>query len=494
MKSKTLAPFRFATALPLMLATIPLFSQLAPAAPPAPEFVTILVKPKSSMAEESLNSLLRVRGAKQQGAVSALNVRVIRVPAVAANQLLAALQHHSDVEYAEPDFRAEALGTANDPFFVQGSQWHLSRIQAPAAWDLTTGAQGVVIAVVDSGVRASHPDLVGKVLPNGYDFVANDTNPDDENGHGTAVAGTVSPASNNQIGVAGVAWNTPILPVRVLDAAGSGSYSSIANGITYSADQGAKIINLSLGGTSSSRTLQDAVNYAWNKQCVLIAAAGNNGNNITFYPAACTNVVAVSATDSNDVRPTWSNFGSYVDVSAPGANIISLSGADQYASWNGTSFSCPVTSGVVALMASVNTRLSQVQLVDLLVRNTDDIGAAGYDIYYGSGRVNAYRATAAALALVSSDYTVPVTSITSPAAGATVSSTTQRIDVNATDNVAVTRIELYIDGKLFGTSNTASATFSWSTRRVTRGAHTLQSYAYDLAGNIGASTKITVYR
>jgi subtilisin family serine protease len=291
-----------------------------------------------------------------------------------------------------------------------------------------------------------------------------------------------------------VVWNTPILPVRVLDAGGSGSYSAIANGITFSADRGAKIINLSLGGTSSSRTLQDAVNYAWNKQCVLIAAAGNNGNNVTFYPAACTNVVAVSATDSNDVRPSWSNFGTYVDVSAPGANIISLSGADQYASWNGTSFSCPVTSGVVALMASVNSRLSQAQLVDLLVRNADDIGATGYDVYYGSGRVNAYRATAAALALVSDDFTAPVTAITSPADGATVSSTTQRINVSGTDNVAVTKIDLYIDGKLFATSSTSPASFSWSTRKVTRGAHTLQSYAYDAAGNLGVSPKITVWR
>jgi thermitase len=491
---KLTSPIHTYPSLLSVCATLSMFANLALAGPAPHEMVQLLVKPKASMSDETLNSMLRVRGAKQQGAVSALSVRIISVPAVAAAQLLHALQHHGDVEYAEPDFTAEALGTSDDPFFTQGSQWHLAKIQAPAAWDLTTGSQGIVIAVVDSGVRASHPDLAGKVLANGYDFVANDSDPNDENGHGTAVAGTVSPATNNQIGVAGVVWNTPILPVRVLDAAGSGSYSAIANGITFSADRGAKVINLSLGGTSSSRTLQDAVNYAWNKQCVLIAAAGNNGNNVTFYPAACTNVVAVSATDSNDVRPSWSNFGTYVDVSAPGANIISLSGADQYASWNGTSFSCPVTSGVVALMASVNTRLSQAQLVDLLVRNTDDIGALGYDVYYGSGRVNAFRATAAALALVSDDFTAPVTAITSPADGATVSSTTQRINVSGTDNVAVTKIDLYIDGKLFATSSTSPATFSWSTRKVTRGAHTLQSYAYDAAGNVGVSPKITVWR
>jgi subtilisin family serine protease len=230
----------------------------------------------------------------------------------------------------------------------------------------------------------------------GYDFVANDNDANDENGHGTAVAGTVSPASNNQVGVCGVAWSNPILPVRVLDANGSGNYSAIANGIIYAADLGAKVINLSLGGTSSSRALQDAVTYAWNKQCVLVAAAGNNGSNVAFYPAACTNVVAVSATNVSDTRPTWSNFGSYVDLSAPGVDILSVFGNDQYAAWNGTSFSSPVASGVVALMAAANSTLTNVQLVDLLIKNSDDIGALGKDVYYGNGRVNANRAVTAA--------------------------------------------------------------------------------------------------
>jgi subtilisin family serine protease len=494
MKSIHTNPYRLATALPLIAAMMPIFGELSSAAPAAPEFVQILVKPKASMNEATLNSLLRVRGAAQHGSVAALDVRIIRVPAVAAAQLLTALQHHNDVEYAEPDFTAAALGTANDPYFTQGSQWHLSKIQAPAAWDITTGSAGIVVAVVDSGVIASHPDLAGKVLSSGYDFVTNDTDPTDENGHGTAVAGTVSPATNNQLGVAGVSWNTPILPIRVLDANGSGSYSAIANGITYAADRGAKVINLSLGGTSSSLTLQNAVNYAWNKQSVIIAAAGNNGNNTTFYPAACSNVVAVSATDSSDVRPTWSNFGSYVDVSAPGTNILSLYGADQYAAWNGTSFSCPVTSGVVALAASINSKLTNAQLVDILVRNTDDIGAPGYDVYYGSGRVNAFRTASAALALVSSDVTSPVVSITSPADGSTVAATTQAINVRGTDNVGVTKIELYIDGKLFGTSTNPTATFNWSTRKITRGAHKLQAYAYDAAANRGASSTVTVWK
>ncbi len=471
-----------------------LFSTVASSNAAPPAMTQVLLKPKASMSEAALNAILTFRGAAQTGAVPALGVRVIEVPAAAAAHLLAALQQNKDVEYAEPDYTAEAVGTANDPYFTQGSEWHLAKIEAPAAWDTTTGASNIIVAVVDSGVRASHPDLAGKVLA-GYDFVGNDNDPTDENGHGTAVSGTIAPASNNLLGVAGVAWANPILPVRVLDAAGSGTYSAISNGIIYAADHGARIINLSLGGTSSSTTLQDAVNYAWNKKCVLIAAAGNNGNNVTFYPAACNNVVAVSATDAADVRPTWSNYGSYVDVSAPGVDILTLYGADQYAAWSGTSFSSPVTSGVVALMASANPNLTNSQLVDLLLKNSDDIGTAGYDVYYGNGRVNANRAVAAAKALVNTADTIaPVATITSPTDGSTVKFPSQRIDVSGTDNVGVTRIELYLDGKLFGTSTSSPASFSWNTRKTSAGAHQIQAYAYDAAGNAGASSVVTVWK
>jgi len=357
--------------------------------------VQLIVKMKPSMPEAVFKGKLNARGATQRSEIRGIAARVIRAPKASAELLKGELERDANIEYVEPDFIAQALGTSNDPYFVQGSQWHLSKIQAPTAWDTTTGSSTQVVAVIDSGVRASHPDLVGKVMV-GYDFVANDNDANDENGHGTGVAGTLSPGSNNQIGVCGVAWANPILPVRVLDANGSGNYSAIANGIIYAADRGAKVINLSLGGTSSSRALQDAINYAWNKQCVIVAAAGNNGSNVAFYPAACTNVVAVSATNASDTRPTWSNFGSYVDVSAPGVDILSVYGTDQYAAWNGTSFSSPVASGVVALMAAANSTLSNVQLVDLLIKNSDDIGALGKDVYYGSGRVNANRAVTAA--------------------------------------------------------------------------------------------------
>ena len=389
-------------ALLFVAALIAFFCLPALAAPP--DEVQILVKPKAHLSKVALHALLSFHGARQTDSIAALNVRIVRVPAAAAARVLEALNRDLDVEYAEPDFKAEAIGTANDPYYTGGNEWHLAKIQASYAWDITTGSTGILIAIVDTGANYAHPDLKDKLLA-GYDFVNSDSDPSDDNGHGTAAAGCAAPSSNNSIGVAGVAWSNPILPVKVLGADGSGSYSAVANGITYAADRGARVINLSLGGTSSSLTLQNAVNYAWSKNAVVVAAAGNNGNDVPVYPGACTNVVAVSATNSSDTLPTWSNYGSYVDVAAPGESILTLYGADSYAYWSGTSFSSPITAGVVALMASANPKLSNVQLVDLLLKNSDDLGAPGYDTTYGNGLVNA---TDAAKTLNPAAFSFPV--------------------------------------------------------------------------------------
>ena len=343
---------------------------LVDAAPPV-DHVQLLVKPKASMKEAALHALLSAHGASEHSDIPALNVRVIRVPALAADNVLLALQKNMDVEYAERDMVAQAIATTNDPYFTNGSQWYLSKIEAPAAWNTTTGSSQVIVAVIDTGVLATHPDISGKVLA-GYDFVNNDANATDDNGHGTAVAGLTSASTNNGVGMAAVGWASSVLPVKVLGADGSGTYSAIANGIVWAADKGARVINLSLGGSASSQTLQDAVNYAWNRNVIVIAAAGNNGNNTPVYPAAYNNVIAVSATTSTDARPSWSNYGSYVDLSAPGANVLSLSGANSYANWNGTSFSSPVTAGVVALMVAANPQLSNAGIVDALLKNCDD--------------------------------------------------------------------------------------------------------------------------
>ncbi len=491
LKSALSLTFGFA----LVLATADL-----PAQTTTSDDVQILVRPRATKTEAGLHAAFSAKHGHEHHRIDPLSVRVVRVPAAEAAQLLNALNNDTGIDFAEPDATAQSFATtktttttttnvtANDPYYTNGTEWYLQKIQAPTAWTTTTGSSLVIVAVVDTGVNSTHPDLVGKVLTTGYDFVNNSTDTSDLNGHGTAVAGTISPVANNALGVVGVTWASPILPVRVLDATGSGLYSNIANGIIYAADHGARIINLSLGGTVASQTLQSAVNYAWSKQCVVVAAAGNSGpSSVPSYPAACTNVVAVSATDASDMHPVWSSYGSFVTVSAPGVNIATLYGTNQYALWSGTSFSSPITAGVVALMAAANTKLTNSQLVELLIKNSDDIGVAGYDPYFGYGRVNASRAVAAAKSFVSTDTIAPVASISSPANSSTVSGTIS-VKVSATDKVGITQLELYVDGLDSAKTTAATGTFAVNTTTYADGVHTIQVLAYDAAGNVGTAT------
>lgn len=460
---------------------------ISPASGAVPKFVPdrLLVKPARGTTESALHALLSFHGSDEVDDIPALDVRIIRVPAKALDRVLIALKNNPKIEFAEKDFVMQAIATANDPYYTAAYEWHLAKIQAPAAWDFTTGTASTVLAVIDSGADYSHPDLIGK-LQAGYDFVNGDSDPSDDNGHGTSATGTAAAASNNGIGVAAIAWGCPVMPLKVLDASGSGSYSNVAKAINYAADRGARVINLSLGATSSSSTLQNAVDYAWNKGVVVIAAAGNNGNDTLVYPAACKNVVAVSATNSSDTRPTWSNYGTYVDLSAPGESIFTTSiGGYGYAS--GTSFSSPVAAATAALMISVQPTLTNSQTVSLLLNNADDLGAVGYDVHYGYGRVNAARAVYAASNAITADVTVPAVTISSPANGASVSGTVS-ISATATDNIGVTKMEVLIDGTLIAQGTSGSISSSWDTRTKTDGSHTIQVRAYDAANNTGSAT------
>ena len=468
----------------LVLTTLAAIASLASAAP-ASGTVKLLLKPRAHASEAALAALMAVHGAREVDTIPALNVRILEVPAVAAARMQAAFAASSDVDYVEPDYPAKATATTNDLYLSQ--EWHLAKINASTAWDVTVGAPGVIIAIVDSGVSSTHPDLVGRLLP-GYDFINGDADPQDDFGHGTGVAGAAAAAGNNGIGVAGVAWGSPLLPVKVLDATGNGTYSTMAQGIIFAADSGARIINLSLGGTAASATLQEAVNYAWSKSSVLIAAAGNNGNDVPVYPAACQNVVAVSATDANDARASFSNYGTYVDVAAPGVGILTTTAPDLYTARNGTSFASPVTAGVAALMASAWPQGSNAGIVDLLVNHTDDLGAPGADVYYGSGRINAARAVDAALAAEAIDITAPAAYFGAPAASAVVKGSVM-VSGDATDNVGVAGLELRIDGVAVATTTEAALSHVWNTVAVPDGNHVLELRAVDAAGNVGVASR-----
>ncbi|MBI5687187.1 MAG: S8 family serine peptidase [Verrucomicrobia bacterium] len=451
----------------------------------------ILIRPKANVAEVKLRSLYAVHGMRQHNHMPQNRVRVMTVPPALRDAVMRALKRSPDIEFAEPDYIARPCLAANDPYFANGSEWHLPKIQAPLAWDVTTGRTNIILAVVDSGVDVAHPDLAGRLLL-GYDLANNDPDPSDDNGHGTAVSGTAAARGNNGVGVAGVAWNCLILPVKVTDATGSASYSDLANGIIFAADRGARVINISLGGPSSSSTLQSAIDYAWSKGVVIVASAGNAGNSQPNYPGACNHVVAVSATQQNDTRANWSSYGSFVSLAAPGVGIWTCNTNGAYAAWSGTSFSSPIVAGVAALVASANPALSNAQIVDVLKASADDLGSAGFDTSYGYGRVNANRAVASATgAPPPPDTTAPGIAVVSPASGSILKGTAG-ISVRASDNVGVTRTECYVDGVLVGSSSSATATFSWNSATVTDGAHVLQARAYDAAGNTGISADVSV--
>lgn len=277
----------------------------------------------------------------------------------------------------------------NDTYLDIQYAWEM--IEAFDGWAISQGSPNVVVAVIDTGVQLDHPDLQAKLVA-GYDFVENDTTPDDEQGHGTHVAGTVAAVTNNGIGVAGTCPLCKLMPVRVLDAAGYGSDLDVANGIVYAADHGAQVINMSLGGDAPATVLENAVDYAWNKGVLVACAAGNSGynddDNPLQYPSYYGNCLAVGATDSWDERAYYSTYGQWVDIAAPGDYIFSTMLGSDYELLSGTSMATPHVAGVAGLLASQG--LSQAQIRDRLQRTADPIAGTGE--YWSNGRLNLLRA------------------------------------------------------------------------------------------------------
>jgi serine protease len=313
------------------------------------------------------------------------------------------------VEYAEPNYIAGItaepgyLLAPNDPYFK--FQWNFEKIQMPAAWDRTAGS-GITVAIIDTGVDFGAPDLSAANRLPGYDFFNNDTDPTDDNGHGTHVAGTVAQSTNNGVGAAGVAYQARLLPVKALGNNGQGSYDNIIKGIIYAANNGARVINLSLAGRSPSQALRDAVQYAQNQGVVVVAAAGNSGGAVE-YPAAYDEfVIAVGATGYSDARAPYSNFGPQIDLVAPGGNTdvdengdgyadgilqqtFSSPGNYRYRFFEGTSMASPHVAGVAALILTVKTGASPAEVENILAQTARPLGPGDQ---FGAGLVQAANA------------------------------------------------------------------------------------------------------
>jgi len=321
---------------------------------------------------------------------------------------LAAFSADPAVEYAEPDFAGYGAGTPDDAMF--GQQWSLHNtgqsggepdadIDAPDAWDVSVGITSTVLAIIDTGVDLDHPDLAEKVVP-GYDFVNDDAIPQDNHGHGTHVAGIAAAVTNNATGVAGVCPECRIMPLKALNSDNWGYYSWWADAIEYAVDSGADVINMSMGGTSYSQLLRDAVLYAYNANVPIVAAMMNDGDSTSYYPAAFAETIAVGSTDRHDDRSSFSNFGDHIDLVAPGTSILSTMWDDTYATWNGTSMATPHVAGVIGLAHPAHPGYTYtVEEWRTILRTTadDQVGPSnedkkGWDPYFGSGRLNAAQA------------------------------------------------------------------------------------------------------
>jgi thermitase len=448
----------------------------------------ILVEPRAGLAVAEMSSLLKQQGGGATHRLGASNIHLVEVPKGSEIAVINRLRINPHFKYAELDRLVPAVPASNDPYL--GSEWHITKIGASVAWGSAQGA-GVTIAILDSGIDAAHPDLLANIVA-GFNSYDNNSNTNDVCGHGTKVAGSAAAVTNNAIGVAGVAGKAKIMPIRIAFNSGGACYayfSTMASGLTWAADHGARVANISYANVPTSSAVQSAANYLRSKGGLLFVSAGNYNRDEGFTPT--TTMIPVSATDPYDARASFSSYGAFVALSAPGAGIYTTVQGGGYGGVNGTSFASPIAAAVAALVMSANPSLTANQVQDILLTTVVDLGTPGRDIYYGYGRVNAAAAVAAATAVPIPDTIAPSVAIVSPAASSSVSGLVP-ISVNAMDNVAVTRVELKVDGKVIASDSSGPYGFSWNSAGVANGIHNLVAVAFDAAGNSATSSTVPV--
>jgi serine protease len=481
----------------------------------------IVVKFKQGVSEEAIAKVNRDHGASILSVSRHGRFRRLRVPRrMSIEQMAAAYRKNPNVEYAEPNYIATALMVPNDTYYSY--QWNMDNrvyggIHMESAWDVGAGDPSVIVAIIDTGVAYENygstylqaPDLAGVHFVAGYDFVNNDSHPNDDEGHGTHVTGTIAQATNNGLGVAGIAFNCSIMPVKVLDSTGMGTYANIANGIYFAADNGASVINLSLGGSSASTTLEQALAYAHNHGVTIVCAAGNEyqSGNHPLYPAAYNAYcIAVGATRYDETRAYYSNTGSYVDIAAPGGDLSVDQNRDGYGDgilqqtfgrspqnfgyyfYSGTSMATPHVAGVAALLIS-NGVIGPDNVRLALESTAKDKGTPGWDSEYGWGLLDA----AAALAFTASpEHDVAISAIDAPAVA--LQGDTAAVDVVAAnmgdfEEVVTIRVEDVTDSSVIGSETvnltaggTATLQFDWDTGEASIGDHTLEATVEPVSG------------
>jgi thermitase len=479
----------------------------------------ILVRFKASPSQDVLNRLGIEFAANVVGTIPSIRITHLKV-ADSGLALLHHLRNRPDVEFAEFDSVVKTFQSTfvpNDPYYNgtyasshygNVDQWGPAAVSAPAAWGVTLGNSGIVIAVVDTGVDDSHPDLASKIAGE-YSYVGTTK---DGFGHGTHVAGIAAGATNNDVGVAGMCPSCRILSVKVLDDQGSGYMSDVASGIAYAASHGARVISLSLGGNSRSETLHSALDYALTNNALPICAMGNDssGSN-TPEPAYWHDCLSVIATDQNGVKASFSNYGMKADVAAPGVAILSTlptypvtlntkyGYAMNYDALSGTSMATPMVSGIAGLVLSQNPTLTPKQVAGIIMASSGD--GVSWNPNVGFGVVDAYRSVSRA---THSDYSAPLPNLLSPVEGATVAGSVL-FQAAPLDNTTVHHVDFVRNGTRFmqvltGASSTSvkgktaittqSWVANWPSTTVFNGPVSVTLFAVDVFGNTGPTQNL----
>jgi subtilisin family serine protease len=349
-----------------------------------PGRLTVTFERRTSHRE--IHEVFQRAGVTTERAIPQIRAYMVKVAPSHRTAALAVLRASPHVASAGREPYVDALAfTPSDSDWPL--QWGLRLAGFPEAWDTTSGSSRIVVAILDTGVDRSQPEFKGALVP-GYDFANGDSDPNDDHGHGTSVAGIIGARANNGAGLAGICWRCSVMPVKVLDKDGTGLDSLIAAGIVWAVDHGARVINMSLGGPGNTVDLDNAIAYAVSKNVVVVAAAGNSGTTETNYPAANTSVISVAGTNASDRRYAWSNYGRWVRVAAPGCNVApSREGRDQV--FCGTSSATPVVAGLAALTLAANPKATPPEVADALQRAA--VPLAGV---VQSGRINAPRTLA----------------------------------------------------------------------------------------------------
>ena len=477
----------FATTAMSLAATLSCGNAVAQAGPEGFATGRILVMPRAGLPEAALGAILKGNGAGAARRIGQSDLRIVDLSPGQETATVERLKQNPHIQFAELDRVVKPAFTPNDPYF--GNEWHLAKIGATTAWNITQGA-GVIVAVLDTGVNGSHEDLYANMVA-GWNIINNNSNTSDFMGHGTPVAGTIAEMSNNGADGAGVAGAAKIMPLVVTDSTGSSYYSVISSAITYAADHGARVANASFSGLPYSTAVQSAAQYMINKGGLVVVSAGNTGSVDNTTPT--NTMVVVSATEPDDTLATWSTYGNFVSMSAPGDNIYSTYWTGGEGIFAGTSFAAPIVSGTIALIMSANPQLTSADVQKVLFSTAVDLGATGRDPRFGYGRVNAAAAVQLALTTApttsTSDTTPPTVSVSAPLAGSTVSGLVP-VNVSASDNVGVTKVTLSVNGALYATSTNSPFGFSWDSTKLPNGSASLVAMAHDAAGNSASSSAV----